>query len=411
MNLHSRSSCTIWLLVALTIFPFLVHGQGVFFRSDYSVFLNESRAPLIHTTIYIPYNQLSFSIADSVYEATVDISVILYQKGKQKGGEIWRKKVVLDDFEKTNAHKEGISWTLEVPIAPGEYEMHTIVKDAQTGLGAKKEEEVTIDDVENKSFWISAPAFYFRKDEESSGLLIANNLDVDYDSIYILVQVAVDSVRAESLLFSSYAVDNKKQRKVLSNEYIRIDSTMLWRSFPFHSNELKEDDYTILVELSKDARIVARNGKPISIIYPFFKSKLYSERVEQMVYIADGKEMKKLKEAPVESREDAWKEFWSQKDPIPETPENETSAEYFRRVDYANEHFKSYTSGWRTDRGRIYIVYGQPDEIEYHPFEEESVPYQIWYYYSMGKRFIFADLSMTGDYTQIRERDYDILKK
>jgi GWxTD domain-containing protein len=389
----------------------LAHAEGVYFRSDYSVFLELDRVPALHVTIYIPYNQMSFSIADSLYEAEVDISVILYQKGQQKGGEIWRKKVVLEDFEKTSAHEEGISWTLQVPIVPGAYDMRTMVKDVQTGMGAKREEKITIEDPASQPFWVSTPAFYFKSDEDMRGLLIANNLDVEYDSIYIFVQIAVDTAQAESLLFTCYAIDDGKERKVLMNRYINTDSTMFWSSFPFRSQELGEEDYTILVELSKDARIVARNGKLIAITYPFFKSKLFLERVEQMVYIADGKEMKKLEGASIESREAVWEEFWSQKDPIPETPENETSDEYFRRVDYANEQFKSYTSGWRTDRGRIYIVYGQPDEIEYHPFEEGSVPYQVWYYYSIGKRFIFADLSMTGDYTQIRERDYDIIEK
>jgi GWxTD domain-containing protein len=398
-------------MVLLLTVPIGVYAQGVFFRSDHAVFLDKNRAPVLHVTTYIPYSQLSFSIADTVYEAEVDISVILYQKGKQKGGEIWRKKVVLADFDKTSAHEEGISWTLEVPVAPGEYDMRITVKDVQTGLGAKREEKINIEDAASEPFWISKPAFYFRSDEKRRGLLIANNLDVQYDSIFLIVQIAVDSLQSENLLFTNYAINEKKDRKVLTNEYISIDSTILWSSFPFRSYELSEEDYTIVVELSKDARIVARNGKLVSITYPFFKSKHFLERVEQMVYIADGKEMKKLEEAPLESRETVWKEFWSQKDPIPETPENETSDEYFRRVDYANEHFRSYTSGWRTDRGRIYILYGQPDEIEHHPFEDKSVPYQIWYYYSIGKRFIFADLSMTGDYTQIRERDYDIIKK
>lgn len=399
-----------YLLGLLFLVPVLGRAEGFYFRSDYAVFLNEEQAPAIHVTIYIPYNQMTFSISNSVYEAEVDISIILYQKGQQKGGEIWRKQVTLEDFEKTSAHDEGISWTLEVPIAPGEYDMYTTVKDAQTGLGAKREERVIVEDAKKGTFWISRPAFYFRSEEARKGLLIANNLDVEYDSIYLFVQVFVAPAEAESVLLTCYAIDPNKERTVLFNEFINVDASMLWSSFPFRSEDLSEDDYTILVELSKDARIVARNTKAVRITYPFFKSKLFLDRVEQMVYIADSKEMKRLEEASIESREAVWEEFWSKKDPIPETPENETSAEYFRRVDYANEHFRSYTSGWRTDRGRVYIVYGQPDEIEYHPFEEESVPYQIWYYYSIGKRFIFADLSMTGDYTQIREREYDILK-
>jgi len=121
-----------------------------------------------------------------------------------------------------------------------------------------------------------------------------------------------------------------------------------------------------------------------------------------MTYIASDTELKKLKETAKEEREKVWNEFWTQKDPIPETPVNETSEEYFRRIDYANTHFRSFQSGWRTDRGKIYIIYGKPDEIEHHHFELETPPYQIWYYYNFGRKFVFIDHSMTGDYTLIR---------
>ena len=59
--------------------------------------------------------------------------------------------------------------------------------------------------------------------------------------------------------------------------------------------------------------------------------------------------------------------FWYRRDPTPDTVENEFREEYFRRVMYANERFGGRIPGWKTDRGRIYIVYGPPDEIDSHP--------------------------------------------
>ena len=65
-----------------------------------------------------------------------------------------------------------------------------------------------------------------------------------------------------------------------------------------------------------------------------------------------------------EERDQFIEQFWLRRDPTPDTVENEFKEEHYRRIAYANEHFASGIPGWKTDRGRIYIMYGPPDEIE-----------------------------------------------
>ena len=60
-------------------------------------------------------------------------------------------------------------------------------------------------------------------------------------------------------------------------------------------------------------------------------------------------------------------QFWYRRDPDPRTSFNEFKEEHYRRIAYANQWFKSGKSGWKTDRGRIYIMHGPPDETESHP--------------------------------------------
>ena len=62
--------------------------------------------------------------------------------------------------------------------------------------------------------------------------------------------------------------------------------------------------------------------------------------------------------------------FWRRRDPTPDTFENEFEDEHYRRMIYANERFASSVPGWRSDRGRIYIMYGPPDSIESTTFGE-----------------------------------------
>jgi GWxTD domain-containing protein len=94
-------------------------------------------------------------------------------------------------------------------------------------------------------------------------------------------------------------------------------------------------------------------------------------------------------------------EFWKRRDRTPGTPENETKQEYAKRVEYSNQNFHTgMREGWRTDRGRVWIIYGQPDEIERHANEIDTRPYEIWYYHGIegGVLFAFVDKSGFSDY-------------
>jgi GWxTD domain-containing protein len=73
--------------------------------------------------------------------------------------------------------------------------------------------------------------------------------------------------------------------------------------------------------------------------------------------------------------------FWQQRDPSPGTPKNEFRDQHYWRIAYANERFRAAEPGWKTDRGRIYITLGPPDQIESHPSGDgKSVPFEIWRY-------------------------------
>ena len=117
-----------------------------------------------------------------------------------------------------------------------------------------------------------------------------------------------------------------------------------------------------------------------------------------------------------DEREQFIEQFWERRNPNPGSPENEFKEEYYRRIAYANERFASGMPGWKSDRGRIYIMYGPADEIESHPSggsymrpPEEgggstaAYPFEKWRYRfidGIGTNIIleFVDTSMTGEY-------------
>lgn len=117
-----------------------------------------------------------------------------------------------------------------------------------------------------------------------------------------------------------------------------------------------------------------------------------------------------------EEREQFVENFWLRRDPTPDTIENESKEEHYRRIAYSNERFASGKPGWKTDRGRIYIMHGPPDEIESYPaggmyerpMEEGGgstsvYPFERWryrYIEGVGSDIIleFVDISGSGEY-------------
>ena len=117
-----------------------------------------------------------------------------------------------------------------------------------------------------------------------------------------------------------------------------------------------------------------------------------------------------------EERQNFIEQFWLRRDPTPDTEENEFKEEHYRRIAYANEHYASGIPGWKTDRGRIYITFGPPDEIESHPSggsyqrpieegggETSTYPFEKWRYryiegISNDVNIEFVDPTMSGEY-------------
>jgi len=124
-----------------------------------------------------------------------------------------------------------------------------------------------------------------------------------------------------------------------------------------------------------------------------------------------------------DEREQFIEQFWLRRDPDPDTDVNEYREEYYQRIAYANEHFTSGIPGWKTDRGRIYIMFGKADQIESHPSggsydrpawegggSTSTYPFEIWWYrYIEGVgsdvEIEFVDPTGSGEYRIARSPD------
>jgi GWxTD domain-containing protein len=138
---------------------------------------------------------------------------------------------------------------------------------------------------------------------------------------------------------------------------------------------------------------------------------------EDVVYIISPEERSAfLHLATNEEREQFIEQFWQRRNPDPDSADNTFKEEHYRRIAYVNEHFSSGIPGWKADRGRIYIMWGPPDEIESHPSggsynrpssegggETSTYPFEDWryrYLEGIGENveLEFVDPTMSGEY-------------
>jgi len=142
-------------------------------------------------------------------------------------------------------------------------------------------------------------------------------------------------------------------------------------------------------DYSEDAEYLLMDEKTLDLHFQYAR------------YIATRAEEKAYQKLNVEGKRTYLKNFWKKRDSDPSTPQNEFKEEYYNRIRLANQRFSTPSrEGWKTDRGRVLILYGQPDDTQRTPFGSGTKPYEIWIYHKVegGVEFIFIDESGYGDY-------------
>ncbi len=143
---------------------------------------------------------------------------------------------------------------------------------------------------------------------------------------------------------------------------------------------------------------------------------------EDVVYIITDEERGVFEGLSTDDERDAFiEQFWFRRDPDPETAENEFREEHYRRLAYANDHFSIGVPGWKSDRGRIYIINGPPDSTEHHDQGEQyyrpnsegggvttTYAWEVWSYRNLpgigdGIDIEFVDKTMSGHYVLARD--------
>lgn len=370
-----------------------------------------------HIILYseILYDDLTFVKAtDGNYLARIELVIAVFDSiEKQVYSKSYTEKIIEENFDLTNSREKKIILTDNFDLPRGEYEVKLQTNDLTTNKTVNRKIKLNLTDIANKSLVFSDILLLEEIEMDSSGNItnieprIQNNFPGRIGFFYIYFDIYSKELpkdveihyqfitRDDEVELDSVVVGHLK--KQVTGFYLKI-----------HKNKLQKNRYNIVLNIGKDDNKIERK-KQISFYWitaPSTSDDIHLA-LRQMRYITNEDSLDKYLEADLEDQIKYFKRFWARRDPNPDTEVNELMEEYFKRVNYANREFSTFKdNGWLTDRGRIMIKFGFPDDIENHPFELSSNPYVIWRYYTLRKIFVFLDRTGFGDY-QLLQDYYD----
>ncbi len=358
---------------------------------------------ILSISIKIVYDELQFVRTDTGYQASYELSATVFDRmGHHADSKILKTVVELDDFKKTNSRKDYSLSQIQFLLVPGNYELLLGVMDFDSKVTSHRKTKVQLPDYRSDQMMISDILLADSIITEPSGGKVPlpnvmGNYEGDQKALFLWYEIYNPQDFKKARI--QYSLIDYEQKAVWS---ITRDKTLYgWRTIEtmrIPRGELKSGRYKLSLKLEAGGQTLER-VRDITIHWlgmPRYASTM-DNAIEQLKYVATGSEISKLQKAG-KDKERLFHEFWKAKDPTPGTEQNELMEEYYRRIDFANANFGTFIEGWKTDRGMVYIVLGPPNDIERHPFEAGSKPYEIWSYYTINREFVFVDYTGFGEY-------------
>ena len=347
----------------------------------------------LNMNISLPLNRFVFTKQKDHFKSEVTFTLVISNKEEntQLYRETWKEVVTKLYYESTRDPENYYKTEKNFSFLPGEYKLFLNVQDEDSRKNWKVEKEIELERVNHLS-----PSLLFIKDKVGE-LVQVGTVNEQIDTIWLRTQVNIPEGSKSEI---TYLVN--LDESVIDSGNIVIKDTgiknLYYLPIPFIQD--KRGKYEIELKFLGDVQ-------KTTFLYGIKTKNYWTDDIDEMVgvmrYILTYSEYRKLKEKNDSDRWETINTYWKGKDPSPETPENELLEELNERVKYSNKNFSILMHGWRSDRGRIYIIYGAPQLVDDSYQDNMGYYYQKWVY-SNGKEFIFIDRNMSGDYTLYQER-------
>lgn len=378
----------------------------------------------------VPNTSLRFLAAADGFEASYALTVQVYgldDEGNQQGlvvSRTFERAITAADYDATQdaTTEDRAVQALDVP--PGRYAVTLVLEDGSSGRTFTREVGHHVRPLATAPVTLSDPLLLSRYDPEAGEAepIVGATVSTEAESFWVSYEIYAD---APSDLQVTYVVTEQNRVRerpsfrallglaprqqedlgtpVAVTEPVEVEAGQTPAVLEIGTESLQVGDYALTVRLeTPTGETVAETTKPFSVRWMGLDTQIQNldEAIAQLRYVAKDSELRAIRRADTpEEKLRLFQAFWAERDPTPGTPRNEDLEVYYYRVAYANERYSRFRdSGWASDRGEVFIRFGEPDDVEVHPFDFGTRPYQIWWYYGQGRRFIFVDETGGGDF-------------
>ncbi len=346
---------------------------------------------------------------DGHYRAAYEVNLIVVDREQNMpASRIWKRELDETEFAATNDRQRFNEERTDFLLAPGEYELRVEISDLHTQRRLRRNYPLVLPNFTAPRLQLSTLAF---------GEMPASQDSLKFDLLALFTEANAQSgvfyeiyeAQRGDTLDAHYLISDWKDEKLEEwRTTIIAESTRMRQFEALHARLKYQGLHKLRVTVSaRGQTISAEANYRVQFNAPARQN--FTEVLQEypglaylpLRYISSKKEFKRIVETSEPQRASAVAEFWHQRDPSPNTAANELREEFYRRVTFAQNRFATHgigKAGWETDRGRIYIIHGPPQEVHHQMGELDPMPYEIWFYPGQERRFVFMDKNGSGEY-------------
>jgi len=341
----------------------------------------------------LPLNYFVFkkNIDHFFSEVTFTLVISDKEQNTQMYRESWKEEIIEPYYEDTRDPDNYFMTEKNISLLSGTYNLFLNIQDEDSRKNWKIVKEIELERVN----YLSPPLLFIK---EKNGQL--NHMDFitqKTDTILLRTQVNLPNSSDQNIEYTIIYNESIIDSGEIEISHVGIQNLY---HLPIPFTQHKRGRYEIELSFLEDKQIT-------SFSYGYKTKNYWTDDVDEVVgvmqYILPYSEYKKLREKEDSEKWNTINKYWKNKDPSSETPENELLIELNERVRFSNKNFSILMHGWRSDRGRIYIIYGEPHIVDESYQDSMGYHYQKWVY-SNGKEFIFIARTLSGDYRLYQER-------
>ena len=393
-----------------TPYGFEINVIPPIYYDQYITFKNGVDHPQLRFDISIQNDLLFFTKTDKGYEAGYDISLFVKDSATQTTffSNLIKEKVIEKNFKITNStthyqHKFK-NYLLDIP--PGDYDLYLKLTDETTGNSFRSNRKIKVLNI-NSLLSPTDIKLYTANDTGSAEIIVGENqstvkFNQELKTHLEMIDFDHEEISVVSELY--YLKDDEKidiRRKQFDQP---VKNALAVIEENLERKILKEGDYLLIYTINA-ANQKVQVKKKFSVIWYEKPIYLYDLElaIQPLVHIISKEEFKHIQNLSDTDLKVWFDDFWKKKDPEPETPYNEIQQEFYGRVLQADRQYSdNNTDGWKSDRGKAFILYGQPDRIEEHHYLTNAKPYEIWYFDSLNKKLVFMDINEDNTFLLMR---------